>query len=274
MAEAKQAFRKVVPRELPQHLAASEEWKAWPRKLEAHVRWGLRERQITSLCRTGRLVVWRCPDESLRIDPSQLDEEFGPEGVVQGREARELPAESAQRKEKISQKTARDEWDLDDPLPALVRELRSVISLQQTQITDLIKMSTDPIKYGMHLAEKVTQAALTELTALRAKDLENAVLREELLTTKHIRDLELAKQQAADRRKDETLALLKAKAPALLDRFFATSDLASFVKTLDPMLVNVVLESGTLSEEQASTLRRLTGIGKTPVNGKASEVVQ
>src|SRR5262245_64815509 len=68
-------FRKVVPTELPQHIAATEDWKAWPRKLEAHVRWGVRERQVTSYCRTGRLVVWRCPDEdrkSTRLNSSHL----------------------------------------------------------------------------------------------------------------------------------------------------------------------------------------------------------
>jgi hypothetical protein len=219
-------------------------------------------------------VVWRCPDESLRIDPSQMEECFGPEGAVQGREARELPADAAQRKEQISRKGPRDDWDYGDPLPALVRELRNVIAQQQASIADLLKMSTDPIKYGMQLAERVTAAALGELAALRAKDVEHALMREELVSTKHIRDLELRKQDAADRRRDETLALLKAKAPALLDRFFGTTDLASFVKTIDPALLSMLLESGTLSEEQATTLRRVAGIGKTPVNGKASEVVQ
>jgi|SRR5262245_29190506 len=267
-------FRKVVPTELPQHIAATEDWKAWPRKLEAHVRWGVRERQVTSYCRTGRLVVWRCPDESLRIDPSQMEELFGVEGAVQGRAARDVPPDAPERKEPASKRPARDDWDYSDPLPAVVKELRGVIAQQQTAIADLLKMSTDPIKYAMQLAEKVTASALSELSALRAKDLESAVLREELLTTKHIRDLELAKQQAADRRKDETLALLKAKAPALLDRFFATTDLASFVKTIDPALLLMLLESGTLTEEQAATLRRVSGIGKTPVNGKGSEVVQ
>jgi hypothetical protein len=263
---------KTPPVNLPQHVADCDEWKTWPRKAEAHVLWGVRERQVTALCREERLKVYRCPDETLRLDPSQLEQCFGPPGVVSGRERDVKPAERARRAEQAKAAEV-DGLDLGDPLPGLVRELTGMVRELRIANADILKLVLEPAKNANAWLERICSRALDRNAELEGKYLEVVSLHAELLDMRHIHSLQVDAAKAAEQRRNETLALLKAKAPALLDKLFGTADLASFVKGINPELIKAVLESGLLDEDRANILRRVAGIPSS-LNGKADHAPQ
>lgn len=264
---------RVEPKEVPQHVA-EELWKTWPRKGEAHLLYGARERQVTAACRTGRLTVYLCPDDTKRLDPEQLAEAYGPPGVFSGRDR--APATVSERERRARERA--NDLDVDDPLPGFLKELVAHMRSQQEGIRDLLKLLPESMQHATAMYKNLAERAMGRVGELEARQLETWVTFEELTSAKHIRDLEIARQQGSEQRRNETLALLKSKAPALLDRFFATSDLASFVKSMDPALVGVVLDSGLLNAEQTAILGRAAGLQQKTTapgsNGKGATAQQ
>lgn len=257
---------KVAPRDLPDHVASSDEWKAWPRKVEAHVVYGARERQVTAMCRSGRLVVWRCPDESLRLDPSSLEEIFGKPGTFQGRDR--APADDTEREARKSRKAA--DFDHVDPLPGLVKELALLLKEQRQEKTDILKLVVDPMNAAIGLFRELTDRALNRVEKMEARELEVMVMFEELTSSRHARDLETQAAAMTQKRRDEIMGLLKKELPKIFDGIAGASSLAGFVKGIDPQFVNMVIEANVLAPDKLEMLRKAAGIGDKSVNGKAS----
>jgi hypothetical protein len=122
------------PVKLPEHMHDSD-WREWPRKLEAHLRWGVRQRQIDAFIRSGKLRVYVCPDDSSRLDPDQLREMFGEPGVVQGRD-RDLS--SADRRRKLAEAEP-------DPVVMMFGRAVSMMEEMHQQSIGLIKIISEPV---------------------------------------------------------------------------------------------------------------------------------
>ena len=261
------------PKELPDHVAAGEEWKAWPRKKEAHLTYGARERQITALCREGSLQVWICPDGSLRLDPSVLEEHFGAPGVFAGRDR--APADKATRARRAADRALdADEWDTADPLPGLVRELRGLVKELREEKRDVLKLVLDPANHVMAMSQKITDQALARVRELEASHVEVLQVLGELQSTKTTNELQIQQAQNAEARRGETMKILREQAAPLLGRVFGGGmDLASFVRGINPQVLEAVLESGMLDAERSELLRRAAGLAAKPkpTNGKADE---
>lgn len=244
---------------LPDHVAAGDEWKAWPRKAEAHVLWGARERQITAKCRSGSLQVWACPDDSLRLDPDKLTELYGPPGAVQGRD-RDKPAAELVR--------ARAEFDLSDPLASLLREVVAMLRVAQQEKGELLKLIVDPMNTIMAEFRDARAADRTRIKELEAGWLEVMDLRTELADAKQERDLQLKGAEAREKRRDDTLALIKPILPNLLMSLTGGGgDLKSFVAQCPPELVKGVIESGMLPPNLLSQLQKAAAQHNHTTNG-------
>lgn len=262
-------LRKVPPSPLPDHVAAGEEWKAWPRKIEAHVVYGARERQVTALCRSGKLVVWRCPDESLRLDPDALEGLFGKPGTFQGRDR--APSDEIEREVRKSRKAA--EFDHSDPLPGLVKELTLLLREQREEKIQILKLVVDPMNFALQLFRELTGHAMARCEKMEKRELDNLALYEELTSSRHARDLETKAAEGTQKRREEIMGLLRKRLPDLLDGVTGIGSLAAFVKTLDPELIKTLLETGILPKDKADQLRKAAGIDDKTVNGKASHGV-
>lgn len=258
------ATPKATPRELPEHVAESDEWKGWPRKTEAHLAYGARERQVTAFCRSGRFQVWLCPDGTLRLDPSQLEDEFGKPGVFSGRNRQ--PADKSKRAEKAAELNDLDE---SDPLPFLCRELVATLRETREEKTQVLKLVVDPMNAAIKLLQTLTDQAMARATGLEKHIDEVLILRAELSDMKYSHERQLARDQAAEARRQQVMGLLAQKAPAMLDKLFSGGDLASFLATLDPMVIETVCESGALTASQVETIRRYAPKRESPLNGAA-----
>lgn len=235
---------------LPDHVAGGEEWKAWPRKGEAHVQWGLRERQLTALCRTGAIPVWSCPDGSLRIEPEKLIERFGQPGAVTGRE-RDRPV--------LEQKSMRQPSQADferDPMAAVMREFVLMVRSLFDANRDLLKQIVDPMNAILVSFKEREAAASLRIRELESGWLEVMDLRSELADASHERQLQLQRAAATDARRKELLDMLRPHLPELAANLTGGS-LTAFVKKVPPELLDSLLESRVLPPELETQLQRL-----------------
>jgi len=244
------------------------EWGTWPRKIEAHVKWGVRERQVTAHVRNGRLKAYRCPDDSVRLDPDALTLLFGPPGAVQGR-ARDLSA--AERRRKLAETI-----DVDDPVAAMFRASTSMLHDMHKESVGLIKAITEPVQALLSAYKETIAAQAARIVTLETHVDDALVLRSELADAAQERELSLAKHKASEKRRDDTLALLKDQVPTLVKLYVEGETLGAWARKVPRDAIDAMLDSGALSESDADQLRRAAGISKpappppTQTNGMQS----
>ena len=178
--------------ELPQHLAATDEWKAWPRKAEAHLMFGARERQVTALCRSGKFRSWSCPDGTVRLDPEELKAHFGEPGAHGGRDR--LPADPAKRKPPPADKLA--DFDLADPLQGLFREVVLMLRETRQEKSDVLKLIVDPMNAILATFREVSGELRARVKELEAGWIDVIELRDEQAAAASARQVAVVRQQA------------------------------------------------------------------------------
>lgn len=245
------------PIDLPEHVADAGEWKAWPRKVEAHVQWGVRQRQVEQHCRTGRLKMWGCPDGSVRLEPDALTELYGPKGVVSARD-RDLPR--AERQRKIEESSI----DTTDPVALMFRAAVSQLNGTHHLMLDLVRHIDGP----MAALVKAYQDQAAELRQ-RIRDLERhqdeaMMLRSELENAVHDRDLSAKRHTNAERRRDETLGLLKEQLPKLASLYVDGDSLTAWAKRAPRDVIEAIVESDSISAVDAEKLRKAAGLQPKP----------
>lgn len=244
----------MTPVDLPQHVAAASEWKAWPRKLDAHLKWGVRQRQIAAFVRNGKLTVYRCPDETLRLDAEAMRELFGEPDQIQGRE-RDLSATARRARQA-------DAAELDDPLAAMFRATTGMISDLHSQQISQLKGLSDPLNALLAGYQAALASLQAENASLRLQLNEQSAMRIELDELRIDRDLRREREKAAEKRRDETLQLLKDQLPTLATTWLSGDSLSGFAKRTPREAVESIVESGAVSEQDAEILRRAAGIPK------------
>jgi hypothetical protein len=264
---------KAAPVELPQHVADGGEWKAWPRKLEAHVRWGVRQRQIEAYVRNGRLTLYRCPDETLRLDPEPLREMFGEPDQVQGRD-RDISATERRRRQSEAASGAELAGD---PLVLMFNRATSMIADLHAQQISQLKGISDPLSALLGGYQTALQAAHARIATLETAAAEHSLQRIELDELRTENELRRAREAAAERRRDETLQLLKDQLPTLATTWLSGDSLSGFARRVPREVVEAIVESTAVSEQDSEILRRAAGIPKpapsanpTSVNGVSS----
>lgn len=247
--------RHIVP--LPEDVPESA-WKLWPRQVEAHLLWPqARERQITNKVKAGALPCYYCPDGSCRINREHMIALWGePDAST----PKPNPLSAAGREERGDDGSRRprvhhSDLELDDPVVGMFRECREMLKSSNDFNLQLIKSLMDPIAEQMKLL-----TALTDRLGDRVEFLENkqdAVMseREALADFRHARDVEIAATRAKEERRGKLLALLQSQVPDLIKAWAGGASLADFVEDLDPALVDMVLNSGTLPERRAVQLK-------------------
>ena len=256
----------IVP-ELAEHVADAGDWKAWPRKAESHTRWGVRERQVTAYVRNGKLKAYRCPDGSVRIEPDALTALFGPPGMLPARD-RDLPP--AERRRRLSEAA-----DVDDPVASMFRASVQMMHDMHRESVGLIRTLTEPVQIILSAYKDQIAAQALRIRELEAHADEALALRSELADATQERELSLSRHKASERRRDETLTLLKDQVPSLVKLYVEGESLSGWVRKVPRDAIEAMLDSGALSESDADQLRRAAGIPKpapppTPTNGMQS----
>jgi hypothetical protein len=195
----------------------------------------------------------------LRLEPEKLTELYGPPGALQGRD-RDKPAELAR---------TRAEFDITDPLASVLREVVGMLRVAQQEKGDLLKLIVDPMNTIMAEFRDARAADRMRIKELEAGWLEVMDLRTELADAKHERELHLRGADAREKRRDETLALIKPVLPGLLMSLTGGGgDLRSFVAQCPPGLVESVIESGMLPPNLLSQLQKAAAAQPPkPTNG-------
>lgn len=240
--------------ELPEHLQDSGEWKDWPRKLDAHVQWGVRLRQVDAYIRNGRIKVYVCPDGSRRIEPDAMRELFGEPGVVQGRDRNISAAERQRRQAEVGACL--------DPTVLMFGKAVGMMTDLHTQLLGQLKLVSEPLQVLLGAYSKTTEAQAKRITELEAQVDASRRLHSELEDSALERDILLKRHESSERRRDQTLSLLKEQLPALMKTWLEGDSLAAFAKRAPKDVVQAIVESETISEQDSETLRRAAGIPK------------
>jgi hypothetical protein len=246
----------VVAVDLPEHVAEADEWKAWPRKADAHLKWGVRQRQVEAFLRTSKLKLYSCPDGSRRLDPDALRGLFGEPDVLQGKERDLSAAERRARQVEATAATAAD------PVAFMFGKTVSMMEQLHGQLIGFSKVVTDPMKALLDAYQAANAALLARVKELEARSDQADRLRSELADATQMRDLEMKRAENAERRRDETLQLLKDQIPGLAKVWLEGNTLAEFAKRTPKQAIEVILESGAVSEQDAEIMRRASGIPK------------
>lgn len=243
-----------LPEDVPQHV-----WKLWPRLVEAHLFFPqARERQITARIQAGKLSTYYCPDGSCRINREHMVAIWGePESVgdrvnplsAAGREAR---GDDGKRGKAL---TSAD-LELDDPVVGMFRECREMLRDSRADNALLFKNAMDPITKGVKFLEDMCGRAFDRVKELEDRWDLSMKQREQDDEYRHLRDLEISRAKAQEERRAEVVALLKAQLPRLVDKW-AGGSLRDFVATLDPALVQTIVETGVLPAEHLQKLQKM-----------------
>lgn len=254
--------------ELPQHVADAGDWKAWPRKSESHVKWSVRERQVSAYVRNGKLKAYRCPDGSVRIEPEALTALFGPPGALPARD-RDLPP--AERRRRLSEAA-----DVDDPVASMFRAVVGMMHDMHHESVGLIRTVTEPVQVILTAYKDTIAQQAERIRTLESHADESLALRSELADASQEREVSLARHKASEKRRDETLTLLKDQVPALVKLYIEGESLSGWVRKVPRDAIEAMLDSGALSDSDADQLRRAAGISKPappptpPTNGMQS----
>lgn len=239
--------------DLPEHMIDAGEWKDWPRKLDAHLKWGVRRRQMDAFIRSGRLKIYACPDGVNRLDPDVLRELFGEPGVIPTSD-RDISNAERQRRQA-------DAAAMSDPTVLMFRQAVGMMGQLHEQLIGQLKLIADPLKVLLdaHSAQAAAQAK-------RIADLENqldaaAALRSELESMDQERQIRNRRETASERRRDETLNLLKEELPKLASKWLEGNSLSGFAARAPRDVVQSIVDCGALSEYDAEILRRGAGLG-------------
>jgi hypothetical protein len=251
-----------TPSELPEHIRDSGEWRRWPRKVEAHLAYAVRERQITAYVRNGKLKAYACPDDTVRMDPDALAQHFGEPGEFQGRD-RDLPKDERERR----RHAAKADAELTaDPMAAICRETMGMMREQHAQSIGLIKVITDPLNALLQAYKDKDASQRSRITELEGRLNEADALRAELADAAHERSLAVKRQEASERRRDETLKLLKDQVPELVGLYLSGASLSGWAKKVPRDALEALLESDAISEAVRDELRRAAGIQSKPAD--------
>ncbi len=248
--------RNIIP--LPDDIPQSV-WKLWPRQVEAHLFFPqARERQITARIQSGKLPCYYCPDGSCRINREHLVAIWGePETVAEkvnplsaaGREAR---GDDGRRGKQL---TSAD-LELDDPVVGMFRECREMLRDSRADNAALFKAAMAPITTGIQFLSDTCNRAVERVKELEDRWDASMKQREADDEYRHLRDLELARAKATEERRAEVVTLLKGQLPRLVDKW-AGGSLRDFVATLDPALVQTIVDTGVLPPEHLQKLQKM-----------------
>lgn len=227
-------------------------WKDWPRVSDAHLDWGVRKRQLVAHVRQGRLEPLECPDGTQRLDPSELTALYGPKGQFGGRD-RNLSKE--QRANRLA-----EEIDTSDPLAFMFRAVVQQLRDTHEVLLSLVRLMPD----SLGVVVKAHEAQTGDLRA-RVRELEKGYdeslrLRDELADASQERDLMLKRNANAERRRDETLAMLKDQVPTIVRKYVEGDSFDAWVKRQPRDVAEALADSEAISAADAERIRAAAGL--------------
>jgi hypothetical protein len=133
---------------------------------------------------------------------------------------------------------------------------------QHAQSIGLIKVITDPLNALLQAYKDKDASQRTRITELEGRLTEADALRAELADAAHERSLAVKRQEASERRRDETLKLLKDQVPELVGLYLSGASLSGWAKKVPRDALEAFVESDAISEAVRDELRRAAGIPK------------
>lgn len=218
-----------------------EVWRLWPRKVEAHLIWGVRMQQITQACTRGKIPVYMCPDQSIRLPTDALRQFFGPPKT-----------EDAADEQAAAGKV--QSIDVDDPIVGMFREVVGMLRDLRQEKLDILKMLLDPLNLAMGQLEKQHSRMSQRIEQLEGRADSTMNEREALIDNRHLRDLATTIEMGKEKRRDDLAQQFRGALPSLVKKFTGVQ-LSDFVAGFDPQELELLISSGFLKAEQVGVLR-------------------
>ena len=227
----------------------NKEWRSWPTANAAAALLEVTPMTVQKLWMTGEIARYRCPDNCYRFDPEQL-------------------AQYMQERAAAPDGYADPMRNPDVVMKAQEQAIR-MLAQAQTHIQQLAQLYADPIQSALRMMQKANERLLERNESLETKLAEVADLREQMLQTMQDRELARVRHESAEKRKTEAWSTFMARLPQLMDQLQNTiagsdpttaqqvTDTMALLKSLNPELMQGLLEAELLDETQKTLVRRI-----------------
>lgn len=226
-----------------------DEWILWPRRGEAAKLWGIPERQLTGRCRTKAIPIYLADDTSLRVDPADLEREFGAQGSAEAA-GRLGTAGKPGRK-----RTDDGEIDIDDPYPGLLTELRGVIAElmdNQRKILDLVLKPSQEHVTALLADNAGKTKRITELEERWKQDQDRRLEEQQM---ERLFQLETAREKHAEDRRAEIMKMLSDMVPQLVAKWRGGPTVIEFLRDIPEDSIEMMLLTDFLTDEKKQQVR-------------------
>ena len=247
---------------LPARVIGSGEWRTWPRRLDVPTRWAASSRDVNGRIRSGELRVYTCPDRVRRVDPETCSALFGEPLVISPRAA---PSDKPPAPAPAPAPVAAGP----DPTGTIVRAVIEQNHRMHETSVGLVKVISEPLNTLLAAYQKTIDSLLSRVASLEAQSDAATALRSELADATQEREISLERHRASEKRRNETLQLLKDQLPAIVGTWISGDSLTGFAQRAPKDVVQAIIESAAIAEHDATILRRAAGLDKPPatVNG-------
>jgi hypothetical protein len=188
--------------------------------------------------RLADVPCWRCPDNTVRYEAE------GAESAIAA-----VPSD-----------THPDAPDKPVTALSLLDKQIGINAAAAKQNVDTIKAMSEPLRAGVELWKAAWDRQETRLGKLEATFDRMLAVLEAGLTHQHERELAVKKQAAAVELRGKTLEVVKQQLPAIVSKWGLTkkAQLAvDLVSSLDPAMVQALIDSDVLTEQQTRDLQEL-----------------
>ena len=234
-----------------------DDWKQWPQAKAAAAELEITQKMLLQFVRQNKISQFRGGDGTWRYRPEELEKLREKMLVGTG----DVPTFEANA-------------SVSDVLAANVALLKQA----QDHLEAMMKMISAPMKVGIDFLTEQSRQINERLGKLEASRDELIATRERLLTEEEMRILLRKQEEGKERRRGEAFELVKEHGPKVLaqlgETFAARSPegvaAVKLMNSLDPFLIEGLLEMDLLNDEQKSFLRAVVAKRRRTAAGAAS----
>jgi hypothetical protein len=212
------------------------EWDELPTFDELVTRTGMSRPKLRAML--TKVPCWRCTDNSVRYSEPEATEALSGAAVDDSEHEPEAKID----------------------LLYLFNKMLGIMAAREKDTRELIKVMGEPLRSGIELWKESSTLQSTRLGDLEKNWDRMVKLVEEGLTAQNDRDIAAQRFKAQQQMRVDAFALVKDQVPSIVQKWGLTSQASTaitFIQSLDPGLIDMVLELGQLTDEQQAMLKQL-----------------
>ena len=252
----------MKPRALPKQYG--KEWESWPTFDELRAkRPEMKLHKLRALLRD--VTCYRCPDQTARYVQDELDELIDEEEAVQEAMAPNIDEDGKQVPKLYDTMVLfRESMRAQGELMKSMAELRRMIG-------DISEAAVSPMKLGLDLVRENVDLLRKRVEHYEGYHDETMLLRETMLSQQLDRELRIDKAKGQGKLREQAFSLAMGYLPSLINDLKTSASSSpraqaalTAVETLEPAILDAIVEQAELTAEQRTAWRRVRDILQKP----------